>query len=354
MPPRRATATLIPNDDIVDVEFDTDAQKPPTKTDAEHSFDSLLEQLQDDVEAFISIYRLTSNGEIYAARIPADKYDLPALQEYLQEELGGGDFRLRVYRNKKLFANKLLQIEKKKINKENSSNSYDSLIRDLLDKMEANNQKMLELIQQKNNVPQKSTTEVLNELLLMKQIVGGGQQVDPMVQLSATIETLKSIGVQIGGIQEKDENEGFGGMLEKLAPLATAIISSKNNSPNIRQQNPQPQKQDKTMLRQQMIKAAINDLLRAAKKQREVSVYAEEVVERVPENILRNLVSTNFVEEMSKVNAEVITYAAWFVELGEHVKAQLGMPSTVDHLYSDDESDINDENSGDTIENEHL
>jgi hypothetical protein len=43
--------------------------------------------------------------------------------------------------------------------------------------------------------------------------------------------------------------------------------------------------------------------------------------------------------DLVKIAPEVANHSAWFGELAEHIKAQLGLPSRVSDLYDDAESD---------------
>ena len=59
----------------------------------------------------------------------------------------------------------------------------------------------------------------------------------------------------------------------------------------------------------------------------------------VPENVLSNFIGgPDSVKKLAQIDPRVQQYAPWFIQLGEHIKAMLGMPSTVGDLYEGDES----------------
>lgn len=88
-----------------------------------------------------------------------------------------------------------------------------------------------------------------------------------------------------------------------------------------------------------MLRAGLNQLLNAARKGSDAGTYASLVIDNVPIEALNNFFLNASLDDLAKLNPEVNNFKPWFFELAEHIKANLGLDSTVSHLYESDDSD---------------
>jgi hypothetical protein len=348
-----SNAKFIPRDEVQLVEFDTPIDQP--HTDADDKADDLISALKDDKEAFANVMRQPFGGNSrmeFVDRIPADKYDYGQLMHYLATTYGGGDYRIMVYANGKLKANKLQTIAAKvKPDKGGvtAGGEAANILATVLQQIEANNARMMQMMQQMA-APANSRAEMLQEMLLYKQLFdkpSGG-----LGELTQAITALKELGVPIGNTIEHEKEEGFGSLLEKMTPAIEALVTANNRMPPV---DPQKARQSQmNMLQKVALKAKLEPFIKASIKKSAPEVYAEMLVDQMDEATLKQYIaSPTAIDDLCKLDERIGVNREWFILLGEHVKAMLGMTSTVSDLYDDEESDITIETpEGDDFEHE--
>lgn len=346
-------AQFMPRDDIQLIEFDTPIDQP--HTDADDKADDLISALRDDKEAFVNVMRQPFGGNSrmeFVERIPADKYDYGQLMHYLGTTYGGGDYRLMVYASGKLKGNKLQSIAAKiKPDKQGvtAGGEAANILSTVLQQIEANNARMMQMMQQMAT-PQSNRTEMLQEMLLYKQLFdkpSGG-----LGELTQAITALKELGVPIGNTIEHEKEEGFGDLLSKMTPAIEAIVTANNRMPPI---DPQKARQSQmNMIQKVALKAKLEPFIKASLKKSAPEAYAEMLVDQMDESTLKQYIAApTAIDDLCKLDPRIVANREWFVLLGEHVKAMLGMPSTVADLYDDEDSDITIETpEGDDLEHD--
>jgi hypothetical protein len=346
-----SNAKFMPRDDVQLIEFDSPVDQP--HTDADDKADDLISALKDDKEAFVNVMRQPFGGNSrmeFVERIPADKYDYGQLMHYLGTTYGGGDYRLMVYASGKLKGNKLQTIAAKvKQDKQGVSPGGEAanILATVLQQIEANNERMMRMMSQMT-APSSSRADMLQEMLLYKQLFdrpsSGG-----LGELTQAIAALKELGVPIGNTIEHEKEEGFGELLAKMTPAIEAIATANNRMPPI---DPQKARQSQmNMIQKVALKAKLEPFIKASIKKSAPDVYAEMLVDQMDEATLKQYIaSPTAIDDLCKLDARIVANREWFVLLGEHVKAMLGMASTVSDLYDDEDSDITTE----TPENDDL
>lgn len=348
-------AQFIPRDEVQLIEFDTPIDQP--HTDAETKTDDLVNALKDDKEAFVNVQRQPFGGNTrmeFVERIPADKFDYGQLLHYLGTTYGGGDYRLMVYANGKLKGNKLQTIAAKvKPDKQGvtAGGEAANILATVLQQIEANNARMMQMMQQMN-VPQRSNTEILQEMLLYKQLFASDRPSGGLGELTQAIAALKELGVPMGNTIEHEKEEGFGDLLTKMTPAIEAIVAANSRMPPIDTQKARQSQMN--MIQKVALKSKLEPFIKASIKKSAPEVYAEMLVDQMDEATLKQYIaSPTAIDDLCKLDPRIVTNRDWFVLLGEHVKAQLGMPSTVSDLYDDEDSDITIETpEGDDLEHD--
>lgn len=313
------------------------------KTDAEKMTDDLANALRDDTSGFVTIHKEDNGRSMHVERIPSDKYDVGQLLDYLQINYGGGDYRIRVYSGGKITANKLISIAVKKVTQEGKSLAGHGELASILEVITQQNNRVIEALSfQEKKDPMEEMTKMFQMMTMMREAMGiqNQQPINPLSQLKDTLGILESVGVTINGQAEK-EDEGFGGLLEKMAPLVTAAVSQPQQRP-MNNPQPRPEKRENPMFGNIMIKAGLQTLLKAAKKGSDPAMYAEMIVDQFPEEKIREFITgEKAAEKLLAFCPPIKEHTKWFDELAEHVKALLGLDSRFSDLYSDDDDVIN-------------
>lgn len=322
-------------EDVTVIDFFTEG----LETDADEKAAAMSEALKAGRDPYILIHRILSGGnspEEFIARFPVDKFDFGQLQDYLAENYGGGDYRVRLYSSNRLVksGNKLITIAHRK--KTVQANPGGDLVALVLQKMDQQNQMLMSILQKPKE--QNSRAEFLDELIKMKAIFGGGGG-GGIDSVRDALGLIKELGVPVGEVQKEDA--GFSELLEKLAPL---VIHAQPQQIQPKQNpiNPQDQQRRQQMNMQQMqLRIGIGQLLTAAKKNADPGHWATTVLDMIDMETVKGFVlEGDPVEKMANIAPEVGSYREWFKLLAEHLKAQMGLPSSVSSEYDDDDLGI--------------
>jgi hypothetical protein len=351
-------------DDTSVITFDDEI--PPELTDQEEKSESLFDQLKSDPSSYINIMRQPLGGRNtmeFVARFDADKFDFGGIMNYIQNQYGGGEYRLMAYCKGKLRANQLLSIAHVVTKKEND----DSFNHMMLQQIEKLNHQIIAIAQERNTGGN-SRKEMLEEMLMYKQLFGGNERSGGFSEIMSVVSGLKELGISVG--QPSEEKDGFGDLIGKFAPMATALITASaqqpvNNHRPIRKVNPitpgekpektvnpEPKKTAPLTEEQKMnlaLKAGINKLISLAEHRSDTGDAAELVLHNIPEDqAVKLFTDSDLVVKLTSIDRRVSSHKDWFLELAEHIKAQLGMESSVSDQYSDDE-DLNETIESDSV-----
>jgi hypothetical protein len=342
---KNAELLLAERDDteIIDF-FDTNTGTGKNTTEATEKAEALADALKDADDAYITIHKSSGGNlpEEFVSRVPADKFDVGQIQEYLLTHYGGGDYRVRLYLNKKIKQNKLFSIATP-IDKTGTTPAGEAagILSVVLNRLESQQKQMMMLMQQ-SQTPPTSRTEFFQELILMKQIFGNdGGNKSTINELLGTIEALKTLGIQVGNQSEKEESDGFGTLLEKMAPLVEAAVS------HPRQPTEEQKVNQMNMMQSAILKAKIEPFIKAAIKNSDPAIYADMLCDQMDEAQIKGyLLAPDSMDKLMTIDKRLPALRPWFELLVEHVKACLGMESTVSGLYDNEETGIDDAPTG--------
>lgn len=361
------TAKYLPADvdDIEDVSYDTDYGQQP-KTHADSMLDELLSDLNDTSDNVqLRILRQTGSGKEamqFVEAMPPDKYNADELYLYLRESYGPGDYRIQVRRNGKIAANKLISIAAKKaVSRENTGDSSALLqaIQAMQDQISHQNQAIARMMQQPQGNNKK---EFLEEMMLYKQLFSDNapRQSGGVGELLQSVEALKTLGINVGVPSAGDDDEGFGGIIEKMSPLLMAALQGNQNQqpPAGPQSQPKPNPQqrpenDPKMFEKLQLKMGVQQMVNAARKGADPSLLAEFVTNTVDQTIVdKYLTNPQAFKMVCSINKDASPHESWFNDMREHINALYGRPSKFSDLYQDDfiEAEKADINDGDTTE----
>ena len=319
-------------------------------TDEEARLRYLTDALQGESNAFVSVHREVAgmNNAEYVTRLPVDKWDHAQILENLRRDYGGGDYRLRVYVKGKVKANRLFTVAPK-LSGEGGAVQNDGTLRLVLDRMEKMNQQMLTLAGGAGGA-NSSRQEMIQEMLMMKQLFDSpARGAGGVGELLEMVQGLKALGIKIGGDVEEKES-GFSGLLELMgpvianmqskpvSPVSLPIEQNKNRVSRETVQN-SPVKVEKSEM-SIALNFGLDQMIKAASKGCDPANYAGMIVDNVPQTVIDSFFSdVKGFDKLVQLKPAIADYKDWFLLLGEHVKAVLGLPSSVSDLYFDDGGD---------------
>ncbi len=330
-------AEFMPRDDTIEVLSPFESEEELTA--AEKLTDAAIEQLSDNAEKgkTVQIYRQLGSGQEsmeFVAKYPADKFTIDELINKLKVEYGGGDYRFMIRNEKgKLVANKLICIARKlspSVSGDNQSGVYGVLER-MMDKQDEFMRRMMA-----NNQGGNSRMEMMNELVVMKELFSGNQQANPMSQMKEMFEMIAMVKEQANP-EKEDDGGGFTKMITEAMPLlntmAKAATGAQQPQP-AHQPNPQRRTRQKPQEPQDMQKLAIGQLLTMAANGEEAADVAEKLSIQIPEAYIPQIESlilgNDALAKMVAINPKVADKKEWFLDVIEWLKGYLGHPCKYD------------------------
>lgn len=356
--------------------FGVEEGEPEEATQAEKKTENIFSALSGDAEAYLMIYREITGyrDKELITSVPADKYDLGELVVFLQGNYGGGDYRIIGYKDKKIAANQLIKIAHK-IKSAGEQPSETMGVMDAMRQMMQENQRLImQLSERGQGGPQKTTRDMLEEMMLMKQVMGNdGPSVDPMAMMTQTLGMLKDLGV-VGGDNQNDSlggNDQMSAMMGMVGKLAESASKQPQqlpppqqrvvNQPQFQQQqpsmiperlkNPLPrpnlrpqidpslidQELRTEMMKNPMLKYGLAMLIDQAKEKVDAGEVAEKVINFLPENDIKAfLLAPKSFETLCSLKSDVMEHKEWVLDLIEHLKAAFGMESKHAEFWSED------------------
>lgn len=337
-----ARAELLPVDDDAEfVEYDTTEQL----TDHERKMQDFAAAMSDlGANSEIIVKRQTGNGKDpmeHVGYFEPDEYTFGQLVEHLRNQYGPGLYRIYLRVNGKNKGNSLVRIAapvQKPEKQAGIGGEVSAVLGQVMATIQNQNREIVRLLQSDRGGSRK---DMLEEMLLYKQLFGNGGGGNGLSQLRESVGLLSELGVNVGGPMGEKDDEGFGGLLEKMTPLITHAM---NKPQPALQPNPGQNTEQKMNLKNLFIKQGLNTLLKAASKNADPITYGELVLDQLPEEIVRQFITAHDAfDRVIKMDPRAAQFKPWFLELAEHVKGQLGMPSKYQDLYAGIDDDISDE-----------
>lgn len=220
------------------------------KTSHDQDVDDLLSELRDvGASASIRVYKCregSQNADEFIVRVPADKYDLPGLMDFLRAKYGGGDYRLMMYKpgHRGVWENKLISLAREiapanlPATVNGGNNEILQGIALMMQNSNAQFERLLTALARPDVDPYEQQKKQLEMLKLQKDILGGGNtgiatpipQNDPiemMTKMVAMITGFKGIMGEMGGVFGGGaEEDSILGVAKTLGPQFLSVIQN--------------------------------------------------------------------------------------------------------------------------------
>lgn len=358
-----------------DFEIIEDNPIPEEELDSETKSADLFSALKEDPEAEVTVYRQIDGykNKEFVCSFSADKYDIADLQTKLQRDYGGGEYRIIARQGGRMRANKLLRIAGTQNPKATTQPSETLGTIDAMRQIMAEQNQRFNEMMARQNPHQKTTQEMLQEMVAMKEVLGLGQPAapasDPITMMGAMMGVMKQMQDFTGG--------GGGGGGDDFSPLikmAGDLVSTASNQPppqlppqqpqQIPQpimRNPQPRPQMrkqptqhlqapytppqpekingvKKMINQNpMFKTGLKWALEQAAEKVDCGEVAEKILGILPENqIVEFITRPESLQELCALGNAFVEHKDWFADLIEHLKAACGKESKFSDLWAED------------------
>lgn len=211
--------------------------------------------------------------------------------------------------------------------------------------------KLIAALAQRPEVPVKTTSDILNEMLLMKQIIGGDSrnqpaQPNPIELMRSVVELSREIAQPEGGATNADVMvklmEKFGGPI--LEAVATNQAHAAMSASALVAPRPTPQPMPQPMLQPQpqqppaqpiapttegtedmgfMLDSAVKFLIRQAAGGADPELYAEVVLDNAGDDIASLLNLPNWFDILTQRYPDAAIHREWFTQLRDAVLRML-------------------------------
>jgi len=329
---------------------------PDRDDDVISALESELDGLTGSSGAYVNVYRLVQGKpDAYLIRLAPEDFSI----ENVKQQYGGGVYRIRAYRRNELrqsriFRNDIITVaETKEPDKlpayapPPAQDVTSALIASLQDGFSRLGAMILEAR------PQPETEErMLNKMMLYKQLFAPAVTATPTAPpMSEMLGAVKEV-LALSNSMREYSGEGGGGpdsmsvLMKALdtfgKPLVEGIVAAQAAAPSApepQMQQPQPQQQipyiqkpgNDMMMKNVMLKMYLGELCDVASKKADPGLYADVVLDRIPDAALAELIMpTDWLEKMIAAQPAVAFHRAWFTELREIVHTELTAPDDSD------------------------
>ena len=313
-------------------------------------------------EAEVKIYRCGVGKDVtFLYSIHPSEFRL----DDIQKEYGSGKYRIYVFdENRKQVTNRSIKIEAKPSGisqvQNNQSNDIGLLAQSMMNSMSIGFQELGKLIVQARPAPfdpMQMQMQMMQQMVAMKQLLGGQENTGMGFQqglemFSKGLEMAKEINPTPSG--ETTTADLLMEAVKSFAPViaqsaaqkmaqdnaaALAATNTPSHTPNNTHLLNAPQDKE-TMMK----KYYLNMACKKAAQNADPALYAELVLDNLSEaDILTLMSSPSPIQELAKIEPNVLKYPLWFSELFTQINELLTSP---------DNDDINMDNDLDTIPDE--
>lgn len=304
---------------------------------------SELGSSKDDINFTLSIWRVMPNKAEMAFLFKCTPAELP-IMERLRDEYEGGQFHVQVYKNKKRFKRFTVHVEPPKRNtvKEVKSEMAE-MIKAVADQQERQFNMLRETMMQmvgKPSTPAPSQIETMTVMMgLMKSMKDFAAPAQPV----NTVSPDKMIDILMKGMELGRDSGGgsetnfldivkealksplllsaASGAMSSIPSLPQVKASPQLNSPGSNPVNKPVQSEAPKM---NMLEHNLNMLISKAEKDSDPVLYAEFILDNVPEEIINQyILRDDLIEELVKINPKVANHKEWFLALRNHIQGVL-------------------------------
>jgi hypothetical protein len=343
-----AKNTLLLNEDREDTETYTFEPEVETKqqTSYEQKSAEFINAMRDlGNEGKVIVKRQHGTGKEPMAEVDSfepDEYDYSELIHHLRANYGGGLYRIYLRKSGRNVTNTLVRIAEPLAAKSTAApasqaGEIGALLKMMMDRQDQQSRDMIALLQNNQNGGA-DRTAMMQEMLLMKQVFSNDapkSNNDPLALLKGVMDLQSGLGL---GAPEPQE-AGFADLLEKVTPLIQTATNSQPPQPNPAER-PQPtDEQRKAHSMHLKLKMGLGLLMNAAKSSKDPGDFVTMITTALPDSTIKEFIlAPDSLTKMTALKPEIAEHSTWFLLLGEHIKAQMGLPSAVSSEYDDAES----------------
>lgn len=313
------------------------APEDPIEQSELDKLQSAIAQLGGEAnEAFVSIWRVVATGpDVFVKKMSALEFADNGV-EFIAENYGSGKYHIYVYNsNKRLVkgGNKIIAVEAPQkppaapAAPPSNNDSIAQLARVMIEGFNRLGERIAQLAQPQGQ----SRREMLNELILMRQIFGPTQQPaankDPMEMFRLGLEMARDLGTG-------DNENAFVRLAEKFAPAITEAVKTMgatkpalplaSSDHNVRAgpaaalpANPEQLGAKEMGL---FLKMQLEYLVNEAKQDADPTPYAMLIVDKAPRELLVDLANNPaWLDKLAEHNSNVKQFPQWFGELRDAV-----------------------------------
>ena len=360
-------ATVITTQDAEDI---TLAQR-----DIDDQINSIFSEVGSDnreVTFHFQVWRVLKDQADTAFLFKGLISDLP-IMERLRDEYDGGKFFIQVYRNKKRYRQLRVTVEapKKPAVPAALKNDMAEMIKAVSEQQERQFTMLRETMMQMVGKPSTPAPSQIETMTVMMGLMKSMKDFAAPPPQSNTVSPDKMIDILMKGMELGRESGGGGSetnfldvvkealksplllsaanqvtnMIPAPRPIAPNPASLTNKSVSIPNQSEQIKEVPKM---NNVIVHNINMLVSKAEKGADPILYAEFIMDNVPEEIINQyIVQDDLIAQLSKINPKVSDYKEWFLELRDHIQGVLtGVGEDDDNMSNESTINPNDLNTG--------
>lgn len=279
-----------------------------------------------------NIYRILSNNdEEYLYQATAAEFARANGLENVRAKYGGGDYRIRVYKDGKILTHKRVKIGAPLVPDTPAANSETAQLRSEIGEVKSALTQALQALT--NRAPEKSMLDQIREAKELITLLSPAQSSPPVSAISQLkdMKDLLEIAREFSG-----DAEGKGGGILKIAEkylpqvldtvkemgklkggAAGAPDDSESLALPAAQSQPVQSREDQMNIAQKMqLKMALGFLVSSAEADNEALTYAELSVDKVPAPVLVELLDrADWEAALCSIDARVASHQKWFTEL---------------------------------------
>lgn len=326
---------------VIDEELDEELGPVESDTPDDVAVNSLLSEIAGDVNSGVTVYRSGPNQKNkFLFKCHPGDFSL----EQLRDEYGGGDFRLYITKEGKLYKNVGVSIEPPRRAPEAptpKNNPGDML--EMFREMQKQNMEQMQLMMlrmaeaMRANVPAPvdpiaMQNQLLSQLASMKSLFSRDEtpRENPLDGILKGIELAKSLApAPVGEANSTDV------LLEAIrtlgGPIAAGLARMQGNEapaplesePGVIEP-PTPTHKKAAPDMNMVLKMQLGMLVKKAHAGADPALYADLILDNVPENQVRAfLLKPSALDELVKINAKVADVRPWFEQLAVEIRAAL-------------------------------
>lgn len=310
------------------------------QNDIDDQINSIFSEVGSDkneVTFHFQVWRILKDKADMAFLFKGFISDLP-IMERLRDEYDGGKFFIQIYRNKKRYKRMTVTVEAPKKNAPAViKNEMADILKAIGDQQERQFAMLKETLLQiggKQTAPVDPMTmmsSMLGAMLQMKNFVSPAEQnsVSPDKMIEVLIKGMELGRDSSNGGNETNILDVVKETVKALPALATFTQVPEKPRPvqpplnkNPKQISNEPKPEVNKM--QKIIAHNLNMLVEKAEKDSDPILYAEFILDNVPEEMIKQyILRDDLIEEMSKINPKVLDHRKWFTELRDHIHGVL-------------------------------